>query len=224
MSGSLEESLEENRRAEVSLKEAKDDLEVRVVERTKELQDTNTKLLHEIAERKRVEAALAEAAQTDALTGLLNRRAIITGLQAEVSRYNRTQAPFSLLVCDIDHFKRVNDTYGHDVGDQVLKNVSDRLRTACRQHDLIARWGGEEFVVLLPETDLQGGMAAAEKLRESMTADVFPAGVQDLDLTLSIGVAAYEPGQTLDDCVKAADTAMYQAKSLGRNRVQAGTA
>jgi len=223
MSGQLADSNRKNLEAENELRKSRDDLEIRVQERTAALLQANDQLRHEIAERQRAEEALAIAAKTDSLTGLLNRRAILEHLEYQVVRCQRNFEPFCIFQADLDHFKRVNDTYGHDVGDHVLRELSERLRGNCRQQDLLARWGGEEFLMLLPWTDLAGGLVLAEKFRLLVDSELLPAGKQDLPLSLSLGVAVYQPGQSLDDCIRAADQALYQAKNLGRNRVVAAS-
>jgi len=154
----------------------------------------------------------------------MNRRAMLEHLEYEAARFQRSRTPFTLLLADLDRFKSINDTYGHDAGDQALIQTSEQLVHDIRAQDLVARWGGEEFLILLPDTDLRGGLIVAEALREGVAAQKVAIGEQDLRLTLSIGVAAYGWGQTIHQCIKAADTALYQAKLEGRNRVVAAPA
>ena len=221
MSGHLGESREQNRKTEEALKRARDTQELRVDERTRELQELNEKLLHEIGERKKAEEALAMAARSDSLTGTLNRRAILEHLHYQAVQFERNRSPFAVMLCDIDHFKPINDNFGHDAGDKVLTAVADRLRKAVRKQDLVARWGGEEFLMMLPETDLKGALQVAEKMLSTVESDVFLAGSHELKLTLSVGVCVYSAGQAVDECIKAADKALYQAKHQGRNRAVA---
>lgn len=219
MSERLTESREQNRTYQQSLEQIKNDLEIRVQERTRELNELNKQLLQEIGVRQKAEDCLAEAARTDSLTGILNRRAIWEQLEYHIIQFKRQQTPFTLLMCDLDHFKPINDTYGHDVGDVVLVKVAQKLRDSCRKQDFVSRWGGEEFLILLPDTDVQGGMSAAEKVRQKISEEPFEINNQQFAITVSIGVAAYVEGHSLDDCIKRADSAMYQAKHDGRNRV-----
>jgi diguanylate cyclase (GGDEF)-like protein/putative nucleotidyltransferase with HDIG domain len=159
---------------------------------------------------------LTDAARTDALTGLQNRRAFEETMQAEVERAKRTHRPLCLLVCDLDHFKLVNDRFGHPTGDSALVRVGQLLRASRREIDPVARTGGEEFALILPETADQEGYVVAERLRltveEAFAEDAIP-------LTMSIGVASY-PNQARepDALIAAADQALYAAKELGRNR------
>ncbi|MBN1425543.1 diguanylate cyclase [Candidatus Fermentibacteria bacterium] len=222
MSTRLKHSTEEHRKASHALKKAKEELESRVTERTKDLTEANERLVYEIQERKRAEEALALAARTDPLTNVLNRRAIAEHLQYQLTRTERSGESFALIVGDLDFFKRVNDSYGHPVGDEVLKAVAERLRSGVRRQDLVARWGGDEFLLLLPETNLEGARVVAEKLRELITKESYPGVKRDPPITMSFGVSAHVEGQTPDECVRLADVALYRAKGLGRNRVEIG--
>ena len=153
----------------------------------------------------------------DPLTGLSNRRHFSRLFEDELARSKRRQAPLSLLFLDLDRFKQINDTLGHRVGDDVLRSTGYHLRTSCRPYDKPARWGGEEFLILLPETDECEAGVLAERLRQAFAADresATPARV-----TVSIGVAEYRQGDTLESFVDRADQALYQAKEYGRNRV-----
>lgn len=220
MSSQLEESYLKNRATQEALTEAKDKLEARVEERTSDLLELTQKLKYEIIERQRAEEALAKAAMSDPLTELLNRRAMNLHLRHEFERFKRNQSPFSVLLCDIDHFKPVNDKYGHAAGDQVLISVAKILQDGVRGQDLVARWGGEEFLLLLPDTQLRGATEVAGRLRKNMEANLFVVEDKEIRLTMSVGVCAYRLGKTLDDCINAADEALYRAKNLGRNRVE----
>ncbi|MCU0611601.1 MAG: diguanylate cyclase [Candidatus Eisenbacteria bacterium] len=222
MSDRLSESREESRKASQALKRAKDELEDRVADRTRDLSDANENLLHEIQERKRAEEALALSARTDHLTGVLNRRAIVEHLQYQLVRTERDAQAFAVIVGDLDFFKRVNDSYGHLAGDAVLKASAERLRAGVRRQDLVARWGGDEFLLLLPDTDVEGAQVLAEKLRERITNESYSGIKKDPPITMSFGVSAHVRGQTADECVRIADAALYRAKGLGRNRVVVG--
>jgi diguanylate cyclase (GGDEF)-like protein len=162
---------------------------------------------------------LQRLATTDDLTGVWNRRHFEAVLAAEIQRAGRYGEPVSLLLFDIDHFKVINDTYGHLVGDQVLIALSHRVRNELRSVDLLARWGGEEFVVMLPHCDATQAQHLAEKLRVLIAGDPFPGVGQ---VTSSFGVAQFRPPESADAWLKRADDALYQAKAAGRNRVWLG--
>lgn len=170
------------------------------------------------ATNRQLTAARKEAenlALRDTLTGLLNRRAFLPMLEHELQRRNRFGSVASLIVADIDHFKKVNDKFGHDVGDVVLEEVGKALEGAIRSTDTLARWGGEEFIILLPDTDEQRALALAEKIRESVMALRFD---RCPPITISLGVAQHEPQETYDDWFKKTDHALYRAKQTGRNK------
>jgi diguanylate cyclase (GGDEF)-like protein len=165
---------------------------------------------------------LEELATTDGLTGLLNKRALIDVAVQKVKSAARFSRPLSVLVCDIDHFKRVNDTHGHDVGDVVIKGLSDVLRRVKRDTDAVGRFGGEEFVVVCEETDERGACLLAERVRQELAAVSFPTELGPFKVTCSIGVASYPAaGQTWEALFKATDEALYASKRGGRDRVTA---
>jgi two-component system cell cycle response regulator len=165
--------------------------------------------------------SLARLSTTDPVTGLRTRRYATEFLAFETLRARRYRTPLSVLLADLDHFKRVNDCYGHRVGDEVLQSVADTLRVTLRATDLAGRYGGEEFLVVLPQTDLAGARILAERIRQAVeqrTLDV--GGTEPVAVTVSIGVASH--GGTLEtpeQLVEAADSALYDAKDAGRNRV-----
>ena len=165
-------------------------------------------------------------AALDPLTGVANRRAAITALDRDVARAVRTRESISVMMVDIDHFKRVNDQYGHPVGDQVLCSVVNLLRERLRSQDLVSRYGGEEFLVVLPDTDLIGAHQLARQLCESVAGARYRNEGKDISVTVSIGVfgGRLEPGDSWDMLISAADRALYRAKELGRNRVEAAVA
>jgi two-component system cell cycle response regulator len=176
----------------------------------------------EVEETIAANEALDALAHTDPLTDLLNRRALASQLQNEIERVRRYDAPLSVLMLDLDHFKTVNDTYGHLVGDSVLAEFGRVLQRGTRTVDIVARYGGEEFVVALPETNYEGAMAYAERLRERIEAHPFrSASAQPVSLTASIGIATFPaPGvDGFETLLASADAALYRAKQDGRNRV-----
>ncbi|ODN70014.1 PleD family two-component system response regulator [Methylobrevis pamukkalensis] len=168
-----------------------------------------------------------ELAMTDGLTGLHNRRYLDSHLAPLVTQANSRGNDLSLLIVDIDHFKAVNDTYGHDVGDDVLREFARRLTRNVRGVDIACRLGGEEFVVVMPDTDQPFALMIAERLRERIAGELFPVagGLKDLEITVSIGLAtAIRPHDTPERMLKRADVALYSAKRCGRNRVVADAA
>lgn len=158
-------------------------------------------------------------ATTDPLSKLLNRRAFSEKMASEISRTRRYSYPLSLLLFDIDHFKRINDTLGHAAGDEVIKQTAALLRSQVRDSDIIARWGGEEFVVALLSTDVGGAKKTAERIRTALESLQIGWSEGPIRVTSSIGVASYSMDDSLADLVERADDAMYQAKKSGRNRV-----
>jgi diguanylate cyclase (GGDEF)-like protein/PAS domain S-box-containing protein len=176
----------------------------------------------DISERKAVEARLERLATTDALTGVANRSHFFARAEAEIRRSARYRRPLSVLMVDLDHFKRVNDEHGHAVGDAVLAEFAGLCASILRADDLIARYGGEEFVALLPETDEQGAIAVGHRLREAATQIRAPAALAARRLTISVGVSPVMTGETaIEAALARADEALYQAKAAGRDRVVA---
>jgi len=176
----------------------------------------NATLVNQAEDHARAQEKLAAR---DSLTGLLNRRKMGEHLEESYYRFQRYDRPFSVILCDIDHFKQVNDTWGHDAGDRVLKAVAAKLRNNIRPSDQASRWGGEEFLILLPETREPGAVKTAEKLRQQITVANLDIGHSGTPLTLSFGVAQSGPGLDLTQVLKNADQALYRAKDTGRNRV-----
>ncbi|HBC3929704.1 TPA: GGDEF domain-containing protein [Vibrio parahaemolyticus] len=151
---------------------------------------------------------------TDSMTGLLNRR----GLDKAIESFRLENIPFSVLALDVDYFKKVNDTYGHDVGDELLKNVSQLMKNLAREHDVLCRSGGEEFMIFLPNTDLNRAFEAAERIRKSIEIYSFPTVG---NITISIGISSWEGlAERIDDVIKKSDQALYKAKNNGRNRTE----
>lgn len=164
---------------------------------------------------------LEQAASIDRLTGAWNRRRFEEAVLPEIALAHRRRDHLSLLMFDLDHFKRVNDTFGHAAGDAVLAGTTQTVRLHLRASDSLVRWGGEEFLVMAPATQLEGAMGLAEKLRTAVAAIPFPGVGQ---VTMSLGVAEYAPGESLAEWVERADQALYRAKSAGRNRTDAAPA
>ncbi|MCB1152649.1 MAG: GGDEF domain-containing protein [Deltaproteobacteria bacterium] len=160
-------------------------------------------------------------ASTDSLTGLLIRRAVLPKFDEEIDRAEREKRPLSVVILDIDNFKSVNDTYGHAVGDDVLRAVADVLRHSFRTYDLVARIGGEEFMIVLPGNDLHSGYELAERTRKLLAQRLIDVDGRVLRVTASFGVAQFEPGQgtTVDHLMRQADEAHYEAKRSGKDRV-----
>jgi len=165
---------------------------------------------------------LQKLAQTDPLTELHNRRYMMETLEAEFDRSSRVGSPFALLMLDLDHFKQVNDTFGHQLGDKVLQSTAWEIQALLRQYDSAARFGGEEFALLLPETPLNGAKLVAERVRQSINDIEFAGPLSKLKISISIGVAAIPHNKisTVSDLVRLADDALYAAKRNGRNRVE----
>lgn len=186
-----------------------------------EVEHQKTKRALEIREIE-VRAILAQAhelANTDVLTFLPNRRKIISSLQEEVIRSNRYGAPLSISILDLDHFKKVNDTYGHTAGDEVLRNVAARLRTHIRHPDTIGRYGGEEFLIVLPNSQMQAAAEQASRLCQQVRNLQIDVNETILSVTISVGIAQFRMGQeNWEEFLHRADEAMYQAKDQGRDR------
>lgn len=172
--------------------------------------------LIDITEQKEAESYLMELAVKDHLTKIYNRRYITERLEADIELCKRTNRKFSLIMFDIDHFKNINDTYGHNIGDNVLVKLTDIVKRRIRKIDIFARWGGEEFMIILPESRLENARLLAENLRKLIEeTDI----LRDRTVTCSFGVTEYYEGDTVDFIVKRADDCLYKAKFLGRNTV-----
>lgn len=178
--------------------------------------------VQDISERKRMEAELRELAATDALTGLPNRRHFMLQLGSELARVQRQPSLKSaLLMLDLDHFKLVNDNYGHGVGDAVLRHFAELAGNEMRKVDTLGRLGGEEFAILLPDTDLPGAQFVAERLRQRVESSAFLSKGQPVALTVSVGIGLIDPADHSVEAVLArCDQALYVAKRKGRNRVE----
>lgn len=173
--------------------------------------------IKDISENKKIQERLQELAQTDRLTGVKNRLKLEEVLALEIKRSQRyMESRFSIILFDIDRFKDVNDTYGHDVGDEVLKSVSRLAEKNLRDSDMFGRWGGEEFLIILPGTDLEQGKKVAQKLRKIVEKGEMPNSIK---ITASFGVSEFKEGDSIDTLIKRADNRLYDAKRTGRNKV-----
>jgi diguanylate cyclase len=172
--------------------------------------------LHRELERSQQEA------QTDALTGLINRRGLEKRFELERIRAKQNNLLFSIIMVDIDHFKKVNDTYGHLVGDSLLRGISKILKKQLRRNDIAARYGGEEFLILLPETDLAGAGAVAGKIQKGLSTKEWKlkeSGESMGSITVSMGISIYDMNESGEAMIKRADDALYMAKKAGRNQI-----
>jgi len=182
-----------------------------------QLQQTQRDLARVNRRLRQSEAEILAVSRTDALTGVANRRGLDEALVAEVARHARSQKPLSIAILDIDHFKQVNDTLGHAVGDAVLRAIGQELRNLVRQYDHVGRFGGEEFVMLLPQTSIDDGVAFAQRIRES----ICNLDAADLPkVTVSLGITQWRAGEDAQLALARADQALYCAKKNGRNRVE----
>jgi len=167
------------------------------------------------------EEELRKLASSDPLTGLLNRRAFLDRLLHEKSRFDRHGGSLVLIMADIDHFKQVNDQHGHDAGDYILQRISKIIQTRMRITDVLCRWGGEEFLLLLAGNDEVDGRCVAEKVRTIVEAELFTFDDRDIPVTMSFGVAFFERGMAVEQCIQLADQRLYYSKKNGRNLVTA---
>jgi len=180
------------------------------------LKETQNRLAEAHAELAIQRDALERLSVTDQLTGVANRRRLDDMLAREINRFVRYGRPLSVLLLDVDHFKAINDAFGHSVGDIVLMEIARMIAEGVRQTDMPGRWGGEEFLIICPETDITGAIALAELLRNRIAEHIFPeAG----NVTISSGVATLTNGESSKDFLRRVDQALYQAKDGGRNQV-----
>lgn len=167
------------------------------------------------------EERLHELATTDSLTGLMNRRSMLSALAREQATRQRKPHDTAMLIVDIDHFKQLNDTFGHTMGDWALKAVAEVLRKGVREMDLVARWGGEEFLVVLPFADRETAWTVAERLRQGIADLRFPSKDHALRVTATVGLTCVAPAEAIDAAIQRADAALYKGKNDGRNRIVA---
>jgi diguanylate cyclase (GGDEF)-like protein len=209
--------LHRHQRIKKQLHTYKYELERIVEDRTNTLSLKNTLLKKEIMIRQKIEKELVHLATIDPLTLIPNRRKFDDVLHYELTRDSRYKNKMSLIFCDLDYFKLINDSHGHKIGDDVLKEFTDMVSSNIRKTDIFARWGGEEFVLLLPETDIQTALHTAEKLRRATERYKFTYIEK---MTASFGVTQFIDGDDGITFVKRADDALYNAKKNGRNRVE----
>ena len=177
-------------------------------------------IIIDITERKQLEAELERLATIDSLTGVFNRRQFTSLATAELERARRYGHPTSAAMLDIDYFKKINDTYGHAAGDEVLAGLAQLLTKIARASDLVARYGGEEFVLILPETNIINAEEVAERIREIVADTPFIVDGRTIRITVSMGVTSSErSGEDFDSLIKDADYLLYQAKRSRRDRV-----
>lgn len=177
-------------------------------------------VVRDISENKKTEDELLRLASTDPLTGAYNRREFTALADLEAQRSHRYGHPLSIMMLDLDHFKKLNDTYGHGAGDKALQRFTTICCNALRTVDIFGRWGGEEFVVLLPETDADSATVIAERLRKLTSQSILVYNDQRVQFTVSIGIAQYRPDElTVEGPLSRADSAVYDAKKAGRNQI-----
>ncbi len=219
------ESAQRNESAQIKanqeLRELQAALEERVEERTSELDFANQQLTLQFERINTLQEKLRQEAIRDPLTGLFNRRHLDEMLAIELSRCKRAGTPLTILMLDIDHFKNVNDTHGHQVGDVVLQSVANTLKTHVRVGDIVCRYGGEEFILVFPGMKAMDGHVRAEVLRTLVALQAIPDKDQTIRVTISVGGSVYpQDGTTDNELVSLADQALYRAKQNGRNRVE----
>lgn len=196
-------------------------LEERVEQRTSELDFSNQQLMVQLERINSLKAKLQQEAIHDSLTGLFNRRHLDEVLPIELARSKRANSPLTILMLDIDHFKNINDTHGHQVGDTVLQAVSNTLKTSVRAGDIVCRYGGEEFILVFPGMQAGDGRARAEKIRMMIGSQTIRERDQLIGVTISIGGSVYpKDGNSDDKLISLAYLALYRAKQNGRNRVE----
>lgn len=178
-----------------------------------------TSLEESLARTQQQKDRLQQAASTDSLTGLANHDTIISELEFALDKARKNHGTVAVVMADLDHFKRVNDTYGHLAGDKVLIEVAHRMRSALRGHDHVGRYGGEEFLMILYNATPESMQAVAERVRQRITANPIKSPDINLDITMSIGATLARPGEKADEAIARADAALYRAKDSGRNRV-----
>jgi len=188
--------------------------QLRQLEKIARISDRYQSMMHDMNE------ALKEASTRDALTGIGNRRMLMDRLKVETARAERLNRPLTVALADVDRFKSVNDAYGHEAGDKVLVRIADAIRCGVRDYDLCGRWGGEEFMVIMPEITASEGAHVVERMRSAIAEIEMQAHDTPLRLSASFGVAERRPGESISDTINRADTALFEAKRNGRNRCE----
>jgi diguanylate cyclase (GGDEF)-like protein len=183
----------------------------RELKKANEIIRTQNEQLREVAFR------LEQVSKTDVLTELDNRRYMMEKLAEEVNRFKRNQKPFSIIIADIDDFKKVNDTHGHDCGDYIIKRMAQTMADSVRDIDSVARWGGEEFLILLPETVTEGAVVLAERIQKNVRRSVWSYNQFQITISLTLGIATFDGETDLELVVKKADRALYDGKNKGKN-------
>jgi diguanylate cyclase (GGDEF)-like protein len=197
-----------------------EELSTRVLDQNAHLRRAYDRVEEQNRDLARTNRQLQRIAKYDSLSGLMNRMSLFHVLDVEVERCIRSDAPLCLMTIDLDYFKRVNDEHGHACGDAVIRRFGEILENERRKYDHAGRYGGEEFVLVLPNTDLSSAAPAADRVRERLAGESIPCDGGDVTVTASIGVARFRNGETRDMWISRADRAMYVAKQRGRNRVE----
>lgn len=195
-------------------------LSARVLDQNVHLRRAYDRMEEQNRDLARLNRKLQRIARYDALSGLMNRMSLFHVLDIEIERSLRTDAPLCLLMIDLDHFKAVNDDYGHACGDEVIRHVGDILKNERRKYDYAGRYGGEEFIMLLPNTAIADAALVADRVRERLMSEPVDCDISEITATASVGVARFRSGETRDMWISRADRAMYVAKQRGRNRVE----
>ncbi len=220
LQGSISKGLEYNENDGVLIQKSGKEVPVMISARPvfkNEILDGTVITFRDISEQKKYLLLLEKQAMTDVLTGIFNRMKFDEILSSEIQRSKRNKVPLSMILCDIDHFKQVNDKYGHPAGDKILKRLTKLVSANIRNVDFFARWGGEEFVILSPGTDSEGAAQLAEKIRQKVEHHNFK---NPEHITLSFGITSFKTGDIAMKLINRADEAMYRAKENGRNQVQ----
>ena len=221
--GSLSEKLKKELRNSQILGQELDQKRQLLEDANEQLNKANRVLEAKVKERtEELMVALVDqkkAAVTDPLTGLLNRRGMTEQFHREILRYERYKKKFAVCMGDIDHFKKINDTHGHEAGDYILAEMAKIMLKISRPVDIVSRWGGEEFLAILPETDLEGGIVLVERIRSEIEKRNFNYNQKNIFVTLSFGVSVYENASPMENSIKIADDRLYRAKQTGRNKV-----
>ncbi len=201
----------------IELKHARDEMSVVY----NELKQANIEIKKKNKQLQQAINNIEKLSTTDFLTGAYNRRYMIERIKQEIIRYKRTRRIFSFVLCDIDDFKKINDTGGHAQGDQILVDAVRFLTESCREMDILSRWGGDEFLFVLPETDVSGALVFAERVRNLLAEKVFEYDHKEIKFFFTFGVAEYDEREGFGESIKNADYALLEGKSSGKNKVVA---